>query len=66
MSDATLSPFNRRYLERQLAYRIQEFRHGGMSSATVKRREALGEELDGGDRVTSRKRAAQSDRTPRV
>ena len=53
-------PFNRRYLESRLAYRIQELAYGGLKPATVKRLEALGEQLDGGDRKKSRIRADQN------
>lgn len=49
--------FNRRYLESRLAYRIQELTYGGLKPETVKRLEALGEQLDGGDRKKSRIRA---------
>ncbi|MBM1222705.1 DUF2924 domain-containing protein [Ponticoccus sp. SC2-23] len=49
--------FNRRYLESRLAYRIQELAYGGLKPETVKRLEALGEQLDGGDRKKSRVRA---------
>src|SRR5690625_2348933 len=41
--------FNRRYLESRLAYRIQELAYGGLKPETVKRLEALGEQLDGGN-----------------
>jgi len=47
-------PFNRRYLESRLAYRIQELAYGGLKPETVRRLERLGEELDGGDRKKSR------------
>ncbi len=50
-------PFNRRYLESRLAYRIQELAYGGLKPETVRRLEKLGEELDGG-RVDVRKRPA--------
>ncbi|QBX35146.1 DUF2924 domain-containing protein [Paracoccus liaowanqingii] len=50
-------PFNRRYLESRLAYRIQELAYGGLKPETVRRLERLGEELDGGDRKKSRIRA---------
>ncbi|MEO1610725.1 MAG: DUF2924 domain-containing protein, partial [Pseudomonadota bacterium] len=43
-------PFNRRYLESRLAYRIQELSLGGLKPETVRRLERLGEDLDGGDR----------------
>ena len=50
-------PFNRRYLESRLAYRIQELAYGGLKPETVKRLEALGEQLDGGNITTRRIRA---------
>ena len=50
-------PFNRRYLESRLAYRIQELAYGGLKSETVRRLEALGEQLDGGNITTRRIRA---------
>ncbi|MGF6861003.1 hypothetical protein ABIE69_001573 [Rhodobacteraceae bacterium MBR-64] len=55
--DSEPPPFNRRYLESRLAYRIQELTYGGLKPETVKRLEALGEQLDGGDRKKSRIRA---------
>ena len=57
--DSEPPPFNRRYLESRLAYRIQELAYGGLKPETVKRLEALGEHLDGGDRKKSRIRADQ-------
>jgi hypothetical protein len=48
---------NRRFLEGRLAYRIQELEYGGLKPATIKRLEALGEELDGGKAEVRRKRA---------
>ena len=61
--DSEPPPFNRRYLESRLAYRIQELAYGGLKPETVKRLEALGEQFDGGDRKKSRIRA---DLTPIV
>jgi hypothetical protein len=55
--DSEPPPFNRRYLESRLAYRIQELTYGGLKLETVRRLERLGEELDGGDRTKSRIRA---------
>ncbi len=55
--DSEPPPFNRRYLESRLAYRVQELAYGGLKPETVKRLERLGEELDGGDRSKSRVRA---------
>ena len=60
--DTEPPPYNRRYLESRLAYRIQELTYGGLKPETVRRLEALGEELDGGDRNKSRKRADHSGR----
>ena len=60
--DSEPPPYNRRFLESRLAYRIQELAYGGLKPATVKRLERLGEELDGGDRAKSRKRADHSDK----
>ena len=42
-------PYNRRFLESRLAYRIQELAYGGLKSETVERLRALGEQFDGGD-----------------
>ena len=50
-------PFNRRYLESRLAYRIQELAYGGLKHETLKRLAKLGDDLDGGDRLKSRIRA---------
>ena len=57
--DSEPPQFNRRYLESRLAYRIQELAYGGLKPETVKRLEALGEQLDGGDRNKSRVRTDQ-------
>ena len=40
-------PYNRRFLENRLAYRIQELAYGGLSKETVERLEALADELEG-------------------
>ena len=50
-------PYNRRFLESRLAYRIQELAYGGLRPETRKRLEALGERLDGGNAVLRRIRA---------
>ena len=47
--DSEPPAFNRSYLESRLAYRIQELAYGGLKPETVKRLEALGEQLDGGN-----------------
>jgi hypothetical protein len=47
-------PYNRKYLESRLAYRIQELAYGGLKPETVARLEALGEELYGGNPVMRR------------
>jgi hypothetical protein len=40
--DSEPPPFNRRYLESRLAYRIQELAYGGLKPETVRRLEAAG------------------------
>ena len=57
--DSEPPPFNRRYLESRLAYRIQELAYGGLKPETIRRLERLGEELDGGDK---KKRGIRLDR----
>jgi hypothetical protein len=42
-------PYNRRFLESRLAYRIQELAYGGLKKETIERLVALGEQLDGGN-----------------
>jgi hypothetical protein len=49
-------PFNRRFLECRLAYRIQELALGGLKRETVKRLERLGEQLDGGKQAVRSRR----------
>ncbi len=49
-------PFNRRFLETRLAYRIQELAYGGLKRETQKRLELLGEQLDGGKKEVRRRR----------
>ena len=44
--DSEPPPFNRRYLESRLAYRIQELAYGGLKPETVRRLEELGDELE--------------------
>ena len=47
-------PYNRRFLESRLAYRVQEIAYGGLKPETIQRLEALGEQLDGGYPVLRR------------
>jgi Protein of unknown function (DUF2924) len=53
-------PYNRRFLEHRLAYRIQELTYGGLKPETIKRLKALAEDFDGGDPV--RRRQSVKDR----
>ena len=46
--DTPPPPYNRRFLESRLAYRIQELQFGGLKPETVAHLEKLGEQLDGG------------------
>ena len=52
-------PYNRRFLEHRLAYRIQELAYGGLKPETVERLRQLAEELDGGDPNRRRRRQSQ-------
>ena len=40
-------PYNRRFLESRLAYRIQELTYGGLSEKTIERLDALADEFAG-------------------
>ena len=53
-------PYNRRFLEHRLAYRIQELAYGGLKPETVRRLREIAEELDGGD--PSRRRRHHQDK----
>src|SRR6266545_7264798 len=53
----TEPPYNRRFLESRLAYRIQELAYGGLKPETVERLAALAEDLDGGDPAKRRRPA---------
>ncbi len=55
--DSEPPPFNRRYIESRLAYRIQELAYGGLKPETVRRLEKMGEELDGGSKAKRQTRA---------
>jgi hypothetical protein len=50
-------PYNRRFLESSLGYRIQELAYGGLKPETIERLKALGEQLDGGNVAVRKKRA---------
>ncbi len=52
-------PYNRKFLESRIAYRIQELAYGGLKPETVARLEALGEQPDGGNVVLRRIRAGE-------
>lgn len=40
-------PYNRRFLESRLAYRIQELAYGGLTEETIERLDAIADELEG-------------------
>jgi hypothetical protein len=40
-------PYNRRFLEHRLGYRIQELAYGGLSAETLERLDAIADELEG-------------------
>jgi hypothetical protein len=50
-------PYNRRFLEHRLAYRIQELAYGGLKPETIERLRAIAEDLDGGDPARRRQSA---------
>ena len=52
-------PYNRRFLEGRIAYRIQELAYGGLKPETIARLEALGEQIDGGNITLRRIRQDQ-------
>lgn len=52
--DSEPPPYNRRFLESRLAYRIQELTYGGLKPQTLARLEALAERNDGGN-ITMRR-----------
>ena len=54
-------PYNRRFLEHRLAYRIQELAYGGLKPETLRLLRELAEELDGGD---PKRRRQRSDNRP--
>jgi hypothetical protein len=55
--DTDPPPYNRRFLESRLAYRIQELAYGGLRPQTMERLAALAEDLDGRDPARRRRMA---------
>src|SRR6478672_10922623 len=53
-------PYNRRFLENRLAYRIQELAYGGLTEETLERLDALADELEG--KTPKRRRQGPDDR----
>jgi hypothetical protein len=47
LCDSEPPPYNRKFLESRLAYRIQELAYGGLKPETVERLDAFADELDG-------------------
>ena len=54
-------PYNRRFLESRLAYRIQELAYGGLKKETVEKLRALGKQYDG---KTGGRAKVRSDQLP--
>jgi hypothetical protein len=52
--DSEPPPYNRRFLEHRLAYRIQELAYGGLKPETIRRLKMLGEQLGGGKAASRR------------
>ena len=53
-------PYNRRFLESRLAYRIQELAYGGLSDEALERLDAIADELEG--KTAKRRRASATGR----
>src|SRR5436305_12156126 len=54
--DSEPPPYNRRFLENRLAYRIQELAYGGLKKETVERLRVLAKQYDGKTRGRSQVR----------
>lgn len=52
-------PYNRRFLENRLAYRIQELAYGGLTEEAIERLDAIADEIEG---KTPRRRSALDNR----
>jgi hypothetical protein len=50
-------PYNRRFLEHRLAYRIQELAYGGLKRETIERLRRIAEDVDGRDPMRRRQLA---------
>jgi hypothetical protein len=61
--DTEPPPYNRRFLESRLAYRIQELAYGGLKPATVEKLRALAKQYDG---KPGARRKIRSDNLPVV
>src|ERR1700676_5031847 len=59
--DTEPPPYNRRFLESRLAYRIQELAYGGLKKETIERLRELGKQYAGEPRTRPKGR---SDRLP--
>src|SRR5712671_4875994 len=59
--DTEPPPYNRRFLESRLAYRIQELAYDGLKKETVERLRVLGMQYDG---KTGRRQKNRSERLP--
>lgn len=59
--DSEPPPYNRRFLENRLGYRIQELVYGGLSDETIERLDAIADEMEG---KTSKRRNSSIDSRP--
>src|SRR3981081_1771660 len=59
--DTEPPPYNRRFLESRLAYRIQELAYGGLKKETLERLRVLGKQYDG---KPGQKRKGRAERMP--
>src|SRR4051794_36303535 len=61
--DTEPPPYNRRFLESRLAYRIQELAYGGLKPETLERLKALGKQFESSGKPV-RRRAGRTARSP--
>src|SRR3954463_8778496 len=61
--DTEPPPYNRRFLESRLAYRIQELAYGGLKPETLERLKELGKQFESSGKPV-RRRAGRTARSP--
>jgi hypothetical protein len=59
---AEAPPYNRKFLESRLAYRVQELAHGGLKPETLKRLAALADDIEREDGGPAKRRSNPANR----